>query len=91
MELFPSCMVGPGPWLPLHLARIMELPLDLLAGGPINSWTAALLPTLNPSILGSLGYCNVFGWYFRYLQIVKVPGLPNIFLPQLNKAPCTYM
>ena len=38
----------------------------------------------------SLEYCNRFGWYYRYLQIVKVPGPPNIFLPQLNKAPCTY-
>ena len=48
--------------------------LDLLAGGPINSWTAALLPTLKPSIR----YCNTFGWYYRYLQIVKVPCPPNI-------------
>ena len=39
----------------------------------------------------SLEYCNRFGWYYRYLQIVKVPGPPNIFLSQLNNAPCTYM
>ena len=58
---------------------------------PVEACSPAIpqLANSRPVVDCPLEYYDKFGWHYRYLQIVRVPGQPPLTSPQLNKSPCT--